>query len=120
MCIRDRCVTGSDTPVWREKKESAAMVLRLAQSHVRFGHFEYFYYTRQHEQLKTLGEHVMACHFPACLEQDEPWLALLREVIERTAAMIAHWQAYGFCHGVMNTDNMSILGITFDLSLIHI
>lgn len=111
---RALCVTGSDTPVWREKKESAAMVLRLAQSHVRFGHFEYFYYTRQHEQLKTLGEHVMACHFPACLEQDEPWLALLREVIERTAAMIAHWQAYGFCHGVMNTDNMSILGITFD------
>lgn len=111
---RALCVTGSATPVWREKKESAAMVLRLAQSHVRFGHFEYFYYTRQHEHLKTLGEHVMACHFPACLEQDEPWLALLREVIERTAAMIAHWQAYGFCHGVMNTDNMSILGITFD------
>ena len=111
---RALCVTGSATPVWREKKENAAMVLRLAQSHVRFGHFEYFYYTRQHEHLKTLGEHVMACHFPACLEQDEPWLALLREVIERTAAMIAHWQAYGFCHGVMNTDNMSILGITFD------
>jgi len=111
---RALCVTGSDTPVWREKQERAAMVLRLAQSHVRFGHFEYFYYTRQHEQLKMLGEHVMACHFPACLEQDEPWLALLREVIERTAAMIAHWQAYGFCHGVMNTDNMSILGITFD------
>ncbi|MGP0171783.1 protein adenylyltransferase SelO [Pseudomonas sp. NCHU5208] len=111
---RALCVTGSDTPVWREKKESAAMLLRLAQSHVRFGHFEYFYYTRQHEHLKTLGEHVMACHFPHCLEQDEPWVALLSEVIERTAAMIAHWQAYGFCHGVMNTDNMSILGITFD------
>ncbi|PTU79619.1 YdiU family protein [Pseudomonas indoloxydans] len=111
---RALCVTGSDTPVWREKRESAAMVLRLAQSHVRFGHFEYFYYTRQHEHLKTLGEHVMACHFPHCLEQEQPWLALLREVIERTAAMIAHWQAYGFCHGVMNTDNMSILGITFD------
>ncbi|MBJ7545493.1 YdiU family protein, partial [Pseudomonas sp. OA3] len=111
---RALCVTGSSTPVWREKQESAAMVLRLAQSHVRFGHFEYFYYTRQHEHLKTLGEHVMACHFPQCLEQDEPWLALLREVIERTAAMIAYWQAYGFCHGVMNTDNMSILGITFD------
>ncbi|QMV64092.1 YdiU family protein [Pseudomonas berkeleyensis] len=111
---RALCVTGSSTPVWREKQESAAMVLRLAQSHVRFGHFEYFYYTRQHEQLKALGEHVMACHFPAALEQDEPWLAMLGEVIERTASMIAHWQAYGFCHGVMNTDNMSILGITFD------
>ncbi|VXC13899.1 conserved hypothetical protein [Pseudomonas sp. 8Z] len=111
---RALCVTGSSTPVWREKQESAAMVLRLAPSHVRFGHFEYFYYTRQHEHLKTLGEHVLASHFPHCLEQDEPWLAMLREVIERTALMIAHWQAYGFCHGVMNTDNMSILGITFD------
>lgn len=111
---RALCVTASDTPVWREKQERAAMLLRLAPSHVRFGHFEYFYYSRQHEQLKTLGEHVLACHFPHCLEQEEPWLALLREVIERTATMIAYWQAYGFCHGVMNTDNMSILGITFD------
>ena len=111
---RALCVTTSDTPVWREKQERAAMVLRLAPSHVRFGHFEYFYYTRQHEQLKVLGEHVLANHFPQCLTQDEPWLAMFREVLERTAAMIAHWQAYGFCHGVMNTDNMSILGITFD------
>lgn len=111
---RALCVTGSSTPVYREKKESGAMVMRLAPSHVRFGHFEYFYYTRQHEQLKTLGEHVLACHFPECLDADEPWLAMFRTVIERNAEMIAGWQAYGFCHGVMNTDNMSILGITFD------
>ncbi len=111
---RALCVTGSSTPVWRERQESAAMLLRLAPSHVRFGHFEYFYYTQQHEQLKQLGEHVLSCHFPACLEQDEPYLALFREVVERNAALIAHWQAYGFCHGVMNSDNMSILGITFD------
>ncbi|MDU9413660.1 protein adenylyltransferase SelO [Pseudomonas sp. zfem005] len=111
---RALCVTGSSTPVYREKKERGAMVMRLAPSHVRFGHFEYFYYTRQHEQLKTLGEHVLACHFPECLDADEPWLAMFRTVIERNAEMIAGWQAYGFCHGVMNTDNMSILGITFD------
>ncbi|KFX71402.1 hypothetical protein TMS3_0105605 [Pseudomonas taeanensis MS-3] len=111
---RALCVTASSTPVWRERKESAAMLLRLAQSHVRFGHFEYFYYTQQHEQLKQLGEHVLRCHFPACLEQDAPYLALFREVVERNAELIARWQAYGFCHGVMNSDNMSILGITFD------
>lgn len=111
---RALCVTGSDTPVWREKQESAAMVLRLAQSHVRFGHFEYFYYTQQHEQLKVLGEHVLSCHFPTCLQQDVPYAAFFREVVERNAELIAHWQAYGFCHGVMNSDNMSILGITFD------
>ena len=55
---------GSDTPVWREKQERAAMVLRLAPSHIRFGHFEYFYYTKRPEQQKQLGEHVLAMHFP--------------------------------------------------------
>lgn len=111
---RALCVIGSDTPVWREKQERGAMVLRLAPSHVRFGHFEYFYYTKKAEQQKQLGEHVLALHFPECLEQPEPYLAMFREIVERNAELIAKWQAYGFCHGVMNTDNMSILGITFD------
>ena len=111
---RALCVIGSSTPVWREKQERAAMVLRLAPSHVRFGHFEYFYYTKRPEQQKALGEHVLAQHFPECLEQPEPYLAMFREIVERNAELIAKWQAYGFCHGVMNTDNMSILGITFD------
>ncbi|MCU1749043.1 protein adenylyltransferase SelO [Pseudomonas sp. 6D_7.1_Bac1] len=111
---RALCVIGSDTPVWREKQERAAMVLRLAPSHVRFGHFEYFYYTKRPEQQKVLGEHVLAMHFPECLEAPAPYLAMFREIVERNAELIAKWQAYGFCHGVMNTDNMSILGITFD------
>ncbi|MBD9413989.1 YdiU family protein [Pseudomonas sp. PDM16] len=111
---RALCVTGSSTPVWREKQESGAMLLRLAPSHVRFGHFEYFYYTNQHERLKELGEHVLASHFPECLSAENPWAAMFREIVERNAELIARWQAYGFCHGVMNSDNMSILGITFD------
>ncbi len=111
---RAACVIGSSTPVWREKQERGATVLRLAQSHVRFGSFEYFYYTKQPEQLKELADHVLAAHFPQCMEQTEPHLAMFREIVERNAELIAKWQAYGFCHGVMNTDNMSILGITFD------
>ncbi|SDH67506.1 Uncharacterized conserved protein YdiU, UPF0061 family [Pseudomonas flavescens] len=111
---RALCVTGSSTPVWREKQETAAMLVRLAQSHIRFGHFEYFYYTRQHDLLKQLADHVLACHYQQCLEHPQPYQALFRAVLERTAGLIARWQAYGFCHGVMNTDNMSILGITFD------
>ena len=75
---RALCVIGSDTPVWREKQERAAMVPRLAPSHIRFGHFEYFYYTQQPEQQKQLGEHVLALHFPECLEQPEPYLAMFR------------------------------------------
>ncbi|MBD1549889.1 protein adenylyltransferase SelO [Pseudomonas typographi] len=111
---RALCVTASDTPVWREKQERAAMLLRLAPSHVRFGHFEYFYYTRQHEQLSALADHVLAAHFAPCLEQNNPHQAMFTAVVERTAELVAGWQAYGFNHGVMNTDNMSILGLTFD------
>nr|WP_186354736.1 YdiU family protein [Pseudomonas sp. WS 5532] len=111
---RALCVIGSDTPVWREKQEHGAMVLRLAHSHIRFGHFEYFYYTKKPEQQAELAEHVLNLHYPECREQPEPYLAMFREIVERNAEMIAKWQAYGFCHGVMNTDNMSILGITFD------
>ena len=90
------------------------MVLRLAPSHIRFGHFEYFYYTQKTELHQQLAEHVLSLHFPECQEQPEPYLAMFREIVERNAELIAKWQAYGFCHGVMNTDNMSILGITFD------
>jgi len=111
---RALCVTGSSTPVWRERQETGAMLLRLAPSHVRFGHFEYFYYSNQHDRLRELGEHVLACHFPECLATENPWAAMFREIVERNAGLIAKWQAYGFCHGVMNSDNMSILGITFD------
>ncbi|MDO9322662.1 MAG: YdiU family protein [Pseudomonas sp.] len=111
---RALCVVGSSTPVWRERQESAAMVLRLAPSHVRFGHFEYFYYTKQPEQLQALAEHLLACHFPDCREQAEPYGAMFTRIVERNAELIAYWQAYGFCHGVMNSDNMSILSITFD------
>ena len=111
---RALCVIGSNTPVWREKQERAAMVLRLAPSHVRFGHFEYFYYTKRTDEHTALAEHVLAAHFPQCREQPQPYLAMFREIVERNAELIAKWQAYGFCHGVMNTDNMSILGITFD------
>ena len=111
---RALCVTASSEPVYRERQERGAMLLRLAPSHVRFGHFEFFYYTRQHDALRQLLDHVLACHFPECMQEAEPEHAFFTQVVERTAEMIARWQAYGFCHGVMNTDNMSILGITFD------
>ncbi|HZJ95239.1 MAG TPA: YdiU family protein [Thiopseudomonas sp.] len=107
-------VTDSSTVVWREHRETAAMLIRLAPSHIRFGHFEYFYYNKQYTELEQLHEHVLNDLYPECLSADEPLAALLTEVVKRTAETIALWQVYGFCHGVMNTDNMSILGITFD------
>lgn len=107
-------VTDSDTTVWREHRETAAMLIRLAPSHIRFGHFEYFYYNKQYAELEQLHAHVLNDLYPECLSADEPLVAMLSEVMKRTAETIALWQVYGFCHGVMNTDNMSILGITFD------
>jgi uncharacterized protein YdiU (UPF0061 family) len=111
---RALCVTSSSTPVWREQQETAAMLLRLAPSHVRFGSFEFFYYSQQHQQLGELAAHVLACHFPECSTAAEPYAAMFGQIVERNAELIAYWQAYGFCHGVMNSDNMSILGISFD------
>ena len=111
---RALCVTDSETIVWREQRETAAMLLRLSPSHIRFGHFEYFYYNKQYGELERLHQHVLNDLYPECLTAAEPLAALLTEVVKRTAETIALWQAYGFCHGVMNTDNMSILGLTFD------
>jgi len=113
---RALCVTGSATPVFREERETAAVVTRLAPSFVRFGHFEHFAASGQTEALRALADHVVQTHFPAlaALQGAARYCGLLQEVTRRTAALMAQWQAVGFCHGVMNTDNMSVLGLTLD------
>ena len=112
---RALCVTGSPAPVRREEIETAAVVTRVAPSFIRFGHFEHFSHSGQHEQLRVLADFVIDNFYPACrLAPGNPYAALLEAVSARTAEMVAHWQAVGFCHGVMNTDNMSILGLTID------
>ena len=111
---RALCVTGSDAKVRREEIETAAVVTRTAPSFIRFGHFEHFSYNDQHDELKTLADYVIDNFYPACRDASQPYAALLEAVSERTAHLMAAWQAVGFCHGVMNTDNMSILGLTID------
>ncbi|MES2383705.1 MAG: YdiU family protein [Pseudomonadota bacterium] len=111
---RALALTGSDARVRREEVKTAAVVTRVAPSFIRFGHFEHFSYSDQHEQLKTLADFVIANFYPECCDAGQPYAALLQAVSERTATMVAAWQAVGFCHGVMNTDNMSILGLTID------
>ena len=111
---RALCVTGSDQPVRREEIETAAVVTRVAPSFIRFGHFEHFSHHDQPEQLRTLADYVIERYYPACRDAAHPYAALLAEVVRRTAAMVARWQTVGFMHGVMNTDNMSILGLTID------
>ncbi len=111
---RGLCVTGSETKVRREEIETAAVVTRTSPSFIRFGHFEHFSYSDQHAQLKILADYVIDNFYPACRDVVQSYAALLQAVSERTAHMVAAWQAVGFCHGVMNTDNMSILGLTID------
>ena len=111
---RALAIVGSDEPVIRENIESAAVLTRMAKSHVRFGSFELFASRRQHAQVETLADHVIDRHYPQLHEARHRYLELLSAVIARTAKLIAQWQAVGFCHGVMNTDNMSILGLTID------
>jgi serine/tyrosine/threonine adenylyltransferase len=111
-------VTGSDAPVRREEIETAAVVTRVAPSFIRFGHFEHFAASGQLAELRRLADYVIGKFYPECTSGDKfggnPYAAFLQQVSERTAAMVAQWQAVGFCHGVMNTDNMSILGLTID------
>ena len=111
---RALCVTGSALPVRRETLETAAVVTRVAPSFIRFGHFEHFAHHDQHAALAQLADFVIDHHYPQCRDAAQPVAALLEAVTLRTAELMAHWQAVGFCHGVMNTDNMSILGLTID------
>ena len=111
---RALCIVGSDDKVYREQIETGAMLLRMAPSHVRFGTFEIFYYRKQHEQLAILADYVIANHFPHLIDAPDKYERFFTEVVERTAKLIAQWQAVGWSHGVMNTDNMSIHGITLD------
>ncbi|MFG6487084.1 YdiU family protein [Roseateles sp. BYS78W] len=111
---RALCITGSRLPVRRETIETAAVVTRVAPSFVRFGHFEHFAHHQQLDALRRLFDWFVTHHAPECADAAEPPVALLKKVSEQTADLVAHWQAIGFCHGVMNTDNMSMLGLTLD------
>ncbi len=115
---RALCVTGSDAPVRRETLETSAVVTRVAPSFVRFGHFEHFCHHGHLDQLKVLADYVIDRFYPQCRSSarfgGNAYACFLQEVTGRTARMVAQWQSVGFCHGVMNTDNMSILGLTMD------
>ncbi|KAJ2762927.1 hypothetical protein H4S06_000377 [Coemansia sp. BCRC 34490] len=106
----------TDTEVQREEPELGAVVARLAPSWVRFGSFELPASRGDHAACQRLADYVLAHSFPhiAGASAAARYTQLFREVTLRTARTVAQWQAVGFCHGVMNTDNMSVLGLTID------
>jgi serine/tyrosine/threonine adenylyltransferase len=113
---RALAVIGSDLPVWRETQETAAITVRLARSHIRFGHFEYFCHSERGatDKLIKLLNFTLSQHYPHLSLDSGGYREWFFRVVRDTAQLIAHWQAVGFAHGVLNTDNMSILGDSFD------
>ena len=111
---RALCLVDSKSQVYREEIESGATVCRVAQSHIRFGSFEHFHYRNQPESVKALADYVIQRNFPEWAEADNKYYLMFKNCVMKTAKMIAQWQSVGFNHGVMNTDNMSIIGDTID------
>ncbi len=99
----------------RPRAEPGAIVTRLAPTFVRFGNFQLHAWREEPRLLAALVEHVVTTHFPTLGPPGATtYAAWFAEVARRTAITIAHWMRVGFIHGVMNTDNMSILGVTLD------
>ena len=111
---RSLAVVTTGEPVIRETPLSGAILTRVAASHLRVGTFQYASKWGSLEELRILADYTINRHFPYIEADEGKYLSLLREVINRQAALIAKWQLVGFIHGVMNTDNMTICGETID------
>ena len=109
MVTRDIMYDGNPAP------EIGAVVCRVAPSFIRFGSFQIHTADGNYDTLKVLLKHTIKHHFPAhSIADDVGIVTWLKHIAETTAEMIAHWMRVGFVHGVMNTDNMSIHGLTID------
>ena len=111
---RALAIIGSNHKVYRESWEYGAIVLRASPSWVRFGTFEYFAHNNMLDELKELADYAIEESYPHLANEEDKYTYLFLEVVGKTAKLIAKWMSIGFNHGVMNTDNMSIAGLTID------
>jgi len=111
---RSLAAVSSGESVVREQRLPGAILTRVAASHVRVGTFEYFAARGQGEAVRVLADYVIDRHYPEARSSGQPYLSLLRCIVQRQAQLIAHWMRVGFIHGVMNTDNMALSGETID------
>ncbi|MFP4276818.1 MAG: protein adenylyltransferase SelO [Wenzhouxiangella sp.] len=100
--------------VLRQKIEPGGILCRVARSHVRVGTFEFYARSGRDQRVRQLADYVIERHYPDCCYADQPYGALLAAVVERQARLVADWLLVGFIHGVMNTDNCSVIGETID------
>jgi uncharacterized protein YdiU (UPF0061 family) len=110
---RSLAIVKSGEKVYREEIQDGAILTRIMQSHIRVGSFEYVNHYLTKEDLKAYTNYTLARHYPLAAVEN-PALSLLKEVLIQQVHLIVHWMRVGFIHGVMNTDNMSIAGETFD------
>jgi uncharacterized protein YdiU (UPF0061 family) len=111
---RSLAVIATGESIIRETKLPGAILTRVAASHIRVGTFQYVSQWGTDEDLRALADYTLQRHFPEVDADENRYLFLLQEVINRQAELIAKWQLVGFIHGVMNTDNMAISGETID------
>ncbi len=111
---RSLAVVTTGELVTRERDLPGAILTRVASSHLRVGIFQYAAQWGTIEDLRTLADYTLERHFPDLTTDDNPYFSLLQEVVKKQAFLVAQWQIVGFIHGVMNTDNMSIIGETID------
>ncbi|MEO0424973.1 MAG: YdiU family protein [Pseudomonadota bacterium] len=107
-------VRTGDTVLRQRGPEPGGVLVRIAESHVRVGTFQFFAARQDLESLRTLVDYVVRRHYPSLSDHPTPALGLFEAVCERQAELVARWQLVGFIHGVMNTDNVSIVGETID------
>ena len=111
---RALAVAATGEQVYREDVLPGAVLTRVAASHIRVGTFEFYAARGDVESVRKLAEYTIARHDPELVTSPQRFLALLQNVAERQAALVAQWTNVGFIHGVMNTDNMTMSGETID------
>ncbi len=114
-----RCLSLIETgeSLWRGDEPSptrASVMVRFSRSHIRFGTLERLYALKRPDLIQKLLDHVIEIYYPHLQHQPAPYLQFYTELVQRTAALAAEWMSVGFCHAVINTDNMSITGESFD------
>ena len=111
---RSLAVIGIRELIFRQKPELAAILVRIADCHIRFGSFEFFHYTNQPKNVERLANFAIEHYHSDIRNEPDRYRIFFRRVLTLTAKLISKWQSVGFVHGVMNTDNMTITGTTFD------
>lgn len=114
-----RCLSLIETgeALWRGDEPSptrSSVMVRFSQSHIRFGTFERLHYHGRSDLVQPLLDHVVVYYYPHLQVESDVYARFYAELVQRTARLVAQWMAAGFCHGVLNTDNMSITGESFD------